>query len=883
MAYSAAVEQWRPLVAKYFPAELVDKALYVIQGESGGNPSIAGDGGAARGLFQIQDSRNFASRPSAAYLDDPENNIRFAAQQLGAAQGRWSDWGEGSSYNGQPFGALGNNPYPGGGGSSGGAPLGGRASTSAGITFGGATQPRSSIYNNLASGSGNNGRGAPLTQQATSPGFLNRLLGSVGTVAKTLGQYGSDLGGGGGAPPAAAPAAPAEDEVQAIMNQLGVTRDQALEYIGFSVPGLSKTGPDHFFDTSPDGQRDFGESVFRDRRDFGYNAGQDAADRTIIEAEQAAKVEQQKFDNAMAVGDFQAAQQAAERKNHWDQVAATQQSRQLDLTGQGQQLDYNIGLGNIAADRYSTDANLALGNAKLGADTALGQQANQTNQFDAESGRLKIAQDYQIGMANATTDAERVAVEERRRQDTVAIANMESQINLTLGQQNNTNTAFANDTDRMRSMQSYYASLAGVANEGARIGIDDASRIDKNSQFNAGEQNAMTLGQQSNRTNQFGAETDRANRMGQLALEQNKFILDAAGQPRNMFSLYMMQRGLAPDWETLGNGGQVAQGAALAPVDVMNAYTPVTTPGTFNAVAAQSQASSSGVQPGANPMDSNWFLKNFANANTATTAVPQFNEQFRGAQGAAASNYDSSQNRFIGADPGYRPTTGAPSFNYTPERAQPGAWTGPGAVNNFLPAGGAVPAAPKSYSDTNIGGLGGGVPIAGLRPGLNLSTVGGPDITGAEFGPTPAYYDQGMTQRIGAGDRVQGGSQVWTWYGGGQPQPPAPGAPGLGMQVQRPSPDAYPQVNIPGVQRMATGGLTRAPQFITGDDPRQPGGLGENAELNEPIVDPGGIYKGTRITPLNPARRPLGNAWGGDNLAMAAGFGLRPHTVFSQR
>ncbi len=121
--YSPEVEQWRSLVAKYFPAELVDKALYVIQYESGGNPGSVGDGGAARGLFQIQDSRNFSNRPDAAYLDDPERNIAYAAKQLGAASGNWGAWGEGTA--GQPaynpatgkgrFGALGNHPYGGAG------------------------------------------------------------------------------------------------------------------------------------------------------------------------------------------------------------------------------------------------------------------------------------------------------------------------------------------------------------------------------------------------------------------------------------------------------------------------------------------------------------------------------------------------------------------------------------------------------------------------------------------------------------------------------------------------------------------------------------------------------------------------------------------------
>lgn len=116
--YSAQTERWRTLVAKYFPANLVDKALYVIEHESGGNPSAAGDGGHARGLFQVQAAGSPAdpsgsSRPPRDWLDDPENNIKFAAENLGAANGEWSAWGEGVTYQGKPFGALGNAPYPG--------------------------------------------------------------------------------------------------------------------------------------------------------------------------------------------------------------------------------------------------------------------------------------------------------------------------------------------------------------------------------------------------------------------------------------------------------------------------------------------------------------------------------------------------------------------------------------------------------------------------------------------------------------------------------------------------------------------------------------------------------------------------------------------------
>src|SRR5690349_21085935 len=107
--------RWCSLVARYFPPRLVGKALYVIQAESRGDPNNPGDrldqddpsSGVARGLFGIQDNRQIPGRPDAAWLDDPENNVRYAAQQLGAAQDNWSAWGEGVTYSGHPFGALG--------------------------------------------------------------------------------------------------------------------------------------------------------------------------------------------------------------------------------------------------------------------------------------------------------------------------------------------------------------------------------------------------------------------------------------------------------------------------------------------------------------------------------------------------------------------------------------------------------------------------------------------------------------------------------------------------------------------------------------------------------------------------------------------------------
>ena len=121
MQYSPDVERWRSTVAKYVPSNLVDKVLWVIQYESGGNPSAIGDGGASIGLLQIQSGSAIAGRPDVNSLLNPEYNIQYAAQSLGMAQGNFSAWGEGTNrynYDYDPatglgrFGALGYNPYP---------------------------------------------------------------------------------------------------------------------------------------------------------------------------------------------------------------------------------------------------------------------------------------------------------------------------------------------------------------------------------------------------------------------------------------------------------------------------------------------------------------------------------------------------------------------------------------------------------------------------------------------------------------------------------------------------------------------------------------------------------------------------------------------------
>lgn len=111
MQFAPVVEQWRPLVSQYVSPQYVDKALWIINYESGGQPYQAGDGGVSIGLFQIQDNQVFAGRPSKEQLLDPTFNIQYAATQW-INHGDFTPWGEGVTYNGQPFGALGNHPFP---------------------------------------------------------------------------------------------------------------------------------------------------------------------------------------------------------------------------------------------------------------------------------------------------------------------------------------------------------------------------------------------------------------------------------------------------------------------------------------------------------------------------------------------------------------------------------------------------------------------------------------------------------------------------------------------------------------------------------------------------------------------------------------------------
>lgn len=87
------VEQWRPLVAAYFPAETVNTMLCIMAGESGGNPDARNPSSGAAGLFQVMP---FWWDHYGGDRYDPETNVRVAKliwEQQG--YGAWSVWNRG--------------------------------------------------------------------------------------------------------------------------------------------------------------------------------------------------------------------------------------------------------------------------------------------------------------------------------------------------------------------------------------------------------------------------------------------------------------------------------------------------------------------------------------------------------------------------------------------------------------------------------------------------------------------------------------------------------------------------------------------------------------------------------------------------------------------
>lgn len=87
------VEQWRGLVAAYFRAEDVDRALCLMNYESGGNPDAYNPSGAS-GLMQVMPFWAASWGLPSSALFDPDTNLQLAAY-IRDSQG-WTAW---SPYN----------------------------------------------------------------------------------------------------------------------------------------------------------------------------------------------------------------------------------------------------------------------------------------------------------------------------------------------------------------------------------------------------------------------------------------------------------------------------------------------------------------------------------------------------------------------------------------------------------------------------------------------------------------------------------------------------------------------------------------------------------------------------------------------------------------
>ena len=93
--YSGGVEQWRPLVATYFRPDDVDRALRIMECESGGVASAANKSSSARGLFQHLGkywvARSAAAGFAGVSIFDPTANVATAAW-LRDQPGGWLHW-----------------------------------------------------------------------------------------------------------------------------------------------------------------------------------------------------------------------------------------------------------------------------------------------------------------------------------------------------------------------------------------------------------------------------------------------------------------------------------------------------------------------------------------------------------------------------------------------------------------------------------------------------------------------------------------------------------------------------------------------------------------------------------------------------------------------
>ena len=236
----------------------------------------------------------------------------------------------------------------------------------------------------------------------------------------------------------------------------------------------------------------------------------------------------------------QAAFDASQQQNAWDNDFKTAnfnwQKAQDDR-------DYALALGDLdlakqkqADSNYWQQKSYELSQAQMASSERMNAADNAARVSSA-----RIGADAQIASSQIAAMADRYAADQRLRE---GLANAR------------------NDEERNRIMLAHEREIAAIAKM-----EDDTKR-------------AIASGEQ--KIGGFNAETARMAQMGDVALKNNQFLLDASKSPRDLFGLYFMQRGITPDWNSLAAGNPI-QGQALQVYDPMKAYTPnITMPADFN-------------------------------------------------------------------------------------------------------------------------------------------------------------------------------------------------------------------------------------------------------------------------------------------------------------
>ncbi len=248
---------------------------------------------------------------------------------------------------------------------------------------------------------------------------------------------------------------------------------------------------------------------------------------------------------------------------------------------QAWQNDFDLAQFNWQKANDDRDYALAVGDLNLAKQKQADANYWQGKSFELEQQRM--AMDERISAADNATRTNIAQMEAASRAETARIAAEADRYAANLRLQEGLANA-TNDQERNRVLLAHEQELASIAKM-----EDDTKRM-----IASGEQ----------KIGGFNAETARMAQMGDIALKNNQFLLDASSTPRDLFGLYFMQRGVTPDWDSLA-AGNPTYGDPLRVYDPMKTYSPnITMPQDFEMSPGQAYGgvgNASNISLNANP------------------------------------------------------------------------------------------------------------------------------------------------------------------------------------------------------------------------------------------------------------------------------------------